>query len=321
LEKAILRKIIRTCTKAANMAMVDGGRVDLLDEVEREVLKIRPSNRSESKTMAELTQDAISKIEQLFNSQGAISGLPTGLNDLDKTSDGLHGGEFLVLAAYPSIGKTALALNMATFNAFKGTPVGIASCEMQPHELVIRAVCSESRVNLFDVRDGRASQADFDRMTVATAKVSSMPMFIENTNGMTIGEIRAIARRLVQRHGIRLLVVDYIQLISNPDADSREQEVSSISKGLKAIAMEHNIPVIGLSQLNDDGQLRESRAIGQDADSIWKLELDGEKLPSDQPVICRIDKNRNGPVGKVPLLFRKQFTRFESAAKIPPLDA
>lgn len=317
-EKSILRKLLKTCAEVSGKVYShEGSASDLLSEVEREILTVRPDNKSESHGIRAITNEAIGRIEQIFQLQGAIGGLSTGLPDLDKVTDGMHGGEMIVLAAFPSCGKTALALNIAMFNAFAGIPVAVASCEMMPKELVVRGVCAESKVNLYDIRDGHATEDDFTRMTVAAAKIASSPLTIENTNGYTIEELQAWARRTHQKQPFKLLVVDYLQLISNPRADKREQEVSSISKGLKSIAMEFNVPVLALSQLNDDGQLRESRAIGQDGDSIWKLDNDGEKMPHDQPIVCLIDKNRNGPVGKVRMMFRKQYTCFESVAKFP----
>jgi replicative DNA helicase len=320
-EKLVLRKLISNCSTMADKAYSHTGDVEeILSEFEREALKIRPNKGEESQGIKSHTQSALDRINQIFQLGGKIGGITTGLTDLDKQTDGLHGGEMVVVAGFPSTGKTALALGMAVANAMNRVPVAVASCEMQPSELTVRAICSEARVNLFDVRDGIANEGDFNRMGMAAVKISNLPLHLENTNGYTIERLQAWMRRAVQKHGIKLLVVDYLQLLSCAKTDSREQEVASVSRGLKAIAMEHNIPVIALSQLNDDGRLRESRAIGQDADSVWKLENDGDKVPHEQPIKLHIDKNRNGPVGSVPLLFRKQFTRFENAAKISEQD-
>lgn len=315
-EKMTLRKLLKVSANIG-LSVMNCSDVDAaVTEAEREILKVRPSQRSGSQTMKQLTSSALTKIEEMFASQGKISGLSTGLHALDKLTDGLHGGEMIVLAAFPSTGKTALALNIAVHNALQKIPVGIMSLEMQPAALTVRAICAEARVNLFDVRDGVASESDFASMASASARVSAMPMYIENCNGMSIGEITALARRMHQQHGIKMLVIDYLQLVSNPKSDSREQEVSSVSKGIKSIAMELNIPVMALSQLNDDGKLRESRAIGQDADSVWKLTMDGDKTHRDQKIFCDIDKNREGAVGRVPLLFMKQFTRFDNRSNL-----
>jgi replicative DNA helicase len=317
-EKFVLRKMIATCTDAVSRVYDYEGEVEqLLDEVERDILKIRPNQAAAGKGIKDLTVAATVKMEQMFTSQGAITGLSTGFVDLDRQTDGLHAGEMIVVAAYPSAGKTALALNIAVTAAKAGVPALVCSCEMMPTALVVRAVCAEARVNLLDLRDGVANEGDFSRMTTAARTIAKLPLVVENCNGMTIGELVALARRMQQQHRIGLMVVDYLQLLSCPGADSREQEVSKISKGIKSIAMQLGIPVLALSQLNDDGKLRESRAIGQDADSIWHLDLDGERVPKDQPVKLRIEKNREGPApALVDLLFKKQFTRFEATARV-----
>jgi replicative DNA helicase len=163
-------------------------------------------------------------------------------------------------------------------------------------------------------------QADFERMANAAKRISNAPVFIENVSGQTISQIRAKARRLVQHHGVKLAVVDYMQLVTNPESDNREQEVSAISKGCKAIAMEHGIPVLALSQLNDDGKVRESRAISQDTDSLWVIKPQGDREPQIQPVHLVIEKCRDGEVGSVELTFIKKFTRFECASRITDSD-
>ena len=156
-------------------------------------------------------------------------------------------------------------------------------------------------------------------MTVAAGKISHAPIYIENANGMTIGQVQAMARRLHQKHGIKIILIDYIQLLIGT-GDNREQQISSISKGLKAIAIELKCCVLALSQLTDDGKLRESRAIGHDADSVWKLENNGEWQPHTQPIKLVVEKCRDGETGKVELIFQKQFTRFENVAKITDED-
>lgn len=317
-EKYILRRMIHTCTDVVSRVYDFEGDVDsLVDGVERDILSIRPNQATTSIGIKALTLEALDKMEKMFVSRGAIAGMSTGFADLDRATDGLHPGEMICLAAYPSAGKTALALNAAIHVAKSGTPVFVASCEMMPKALVLRAVSAEARVNLFDLRDGIATQGDFQRLSSSASMVAKLPLFIENCNGFTIGEIVAMARRMKQRHNIGFMVVDYLQLLSSPKSDSREQEVSSVSKGIKSIAMQLGIPVLALSQLNDDGKLRESRAIGQDADSVWFLDLDGERVAKDQPIVLRIEKNREGPApAHVSLLFRKQFTRFESVSRI-----
>ncbi|MEO5802568.1 MAG: replicative DNA helicase [Verrucomicrobiota bacterium] len=317
LEKFTLRKIIRTCSDVLGRVYEHEGEVDLLlDEVETDILRIRDSRNHESKSAKNLVDESIRTLEMLYQKQGSISGLSTGLTDLDRKTDGLHSGEFIVLAAFPSTGKTALAVNILLHNALAGIPVGMFSAEMRPVQIMTRSICSESRVNRFDIRDGHVTPMDFQRMTVVSGKISKAPIHIENASGATIGQLQAAARRMKQQHNVQLIAVDYIQLLS-AKADNREGEVRKISNGLKAIAMELDVPMIALSQLNDDGKLRDSRAIGQDADSIWKLEMDGEKQPKVQPIKLNIEKCRDGETGTVNLTFLKTFTRFENAKKNP----
>jgi replicative DNA helicase len=319
-EKQTLRKVIKTSYNAITSVYEASGKVsDLVDGLEREFLAIRQTKNSESEPIKAVCHKVIERIEALHGRNGAIGGLSTGLEDVDRLTDGLHGGEMIVLAAFPSVGKTAFAMQIAMHQAKLKLPVAVFSCEMRAESLMTRAVCAESRVNLYHVRDGIATQGDFDRMAASVAMFSKLSIHIENSSGWTINQVVAKARRLKKQHGIGLFVVDYLQLLSS-DAGSREQEISTISKGLKSIAMESNVPLIALSQLNDDGKLRESRAIGQDADSVWKLEMDGERQPNIQPIKLNVEKNREGAVGYVPLTFVKSFTRFELAAKIDEAD-
>jgi replicative DNA helicase len=220
----------------------------------------------------------------------------------------------VVVAGFPSTGKTALSVNIAVHNAIKKVPAAIFSAEMLPVQLVVRSLCSEARANF-----KRLLERDQSNMVTASAKIANSPLYIEQANGLSIGQVTAIARRLKQKHNIQMIVVDYIQLLSGT-GDNREQVISSISKGIKSMAMELDLPVLALSQLTDDGKLRESRAIGQDADSIWKLENEGDWQPVIQPIKLNIEKCRDGATGKVSLTFMKEFTRFESAARISDED-
>ena len=318
-EKYVLRRIISTSTNHIAEAYKTIEPIKLLDQAEKDVLAIRPVKTSQS-DIKSLSLDAITKIEHLWGSKGSINGLSTGLVDLDKLTDGLHGGEMVVIAAYPSTGKTTLSINIAFHNALRGIESGFFTAEMRPIQLVMKAICSDARVNLYDIRDGKATQEHFERLTDSTKRVSKSNIHIENISGLTIGQLIALARRMKQKHDIKLAVVDYLQLLSCPSADSREQEVSQISKGIKAIAMELDIPVIALSQLNDDGKLRESRAIGQDADGVWKLSPEGEREPKIQPIKLTVEKNREGATGFVNLTFLKDIQRFEQRAKIESGD-
>ncbi len=313
-EKYLLRKLIATGTNVVARVYEFTGSVDeLMDEVESDVLKIRQT-KTLSTGIQDLVAEATQKIEHRSRFHNAVSGMPTGLCDLDRLTDGLHKGEMIVLAGLPSTGKTALAVNIAVHNAIRQTPCAIFSAEMRPVQLVVRSICSESRVNFFKV-----TEMDFPKMIHAASQMSNAPLFIEQANRLSISQLAAIARRLKQKNDVQLIVVDYIQLLSGI-GDNREQEISNISKGIKAMALELDVPVIALSQLTDDGKLRESRAIGQDADSIWKLANIGEWMPSVQPIKLNVEKCRDGATGKVELTFFKEWTRFEDTAKVSDED-
>lgn len=313
-EGFVLRRAIQVCSDiTARIYSHSGSMVEFLDSAEREILSIRPNQRL-STGIKSLVNEAINKLEERINSGGKITGHTTGLHDLDRLTDGVHGGEMIVVAGYTSTGKTALSVSIATTNALVGVPVAIFTAEMLPVQIVVRQLCSTARANA-----KRLVESDCAALTSAAGKISNAPIHIEPANGMTAGQVLATARRLKQKHGIKVVVVDYIQLLSGT-GDNREQQISSISKAMKAMALELDCAVFALSQLTDDGKLRESRAIGHDADSVWKLENDGEWKPDIQPIKLRVDKCRDGETGEVGLIFNKQFTRFDSVAKVSEGD-
>lgn len=330
LEKLMLRRMIQTCTNAVCRAYEHkGNAIDLIEQFERDALAVRISKQSAIRPMKAIMGDAIADIEAAHKNGGKIMGLSTGLTDLDVLTDGLHQGEYIVIAAYPSCGKTAMAMNIVEHLALTGAvPCGVFSEEMTDRALGMRLLCSCARVNLHSIRQGFLAERDFPKLTFAASKLSKSTIYIDDSSGQSIGQVRAKARRMVQEHGIKLFVVDYLQLLSNPSIrsqDNREQEVSSISKGLKAMGKELRVPVIVLSQLNEEGKTRESRAIEQDADSIWLLEKDeDEEGPEDPSVVAvnlNIRKQRNGPApATVHLRFLKSYTRFESASKVSDED-
>jgi replicative DNA helicase len=322
-----------------------------MDEVERDILRIS-EDRVEGgiAPMRELIHTAISQIEARHTTPGLLVGLSTGFTDLDRLTSGLHAGEMVVIAARPSVGKTSLAMNIAEHVAVElRQPVGVFSLEMTAESLVMRLLCSLARVNLRAVREGFLATRDFPKLTGAAGRLSGAPLFIDDTSGLSILQLRAKARRLAQQHGIKLFVVDYLQLLHSTArrVDNRQQEIADISNGLKALAKELRVPVVVLSQLNRDvekrgageaprlSDLRESGAIEQDADLVGLLYRDskgkddedaGRDFDEDaMPVKLYIAKQRNGPTGELNLTFLKSFTRFESAAKIgeediPPHD-
>jgi replicative DNA helicase len=344
-EKYLLRKMISVCTEVVGRVHEYEGDVDaLLDEVERDVLKIAES-RAENSVLGvkDLVGKAVQTIENFFSRQGKLNGVGTGFPDLDRMTDGLHGSEMIVIAARPSMGKTSLAMNVVEHVVLEEKlPAAVFSLEMSAESLVLRMMCSIARVNLRSIREGFMSESDFPKLTSAAGKLANSKLFIDDTAGLSILQLRARARRLHQQHGIKLFVVDYLQLLHSTarrSQENRQQEISDISSGLKALAKELKVPVLVLSQLNrelerDKGRkprlsdLRESGAIEQDADVVGLLYKpnssdDEDAAPEEAdglPVNLLIAKQRNGPTGDVNLTFLKSFTRFESAAKVSDED-
>jgi replicative DNA helicase len=343
-DKYFLRRIIRTCNEVVGQVYDYEGEVDaLVDRVETQILRIsedKEAGRVGSATVKDLVHQAIERIEQYHAHQGMLTGLPTGFIDLDKITTGLPGGEMVVIAARPSMGKTSLAMNIAEHVSIdQKLPVGVFSLEMSAEALVLRILCSRSKVNLRRIREGFFSERDFPKLTGAAGKLAAAPLFIDDTAGLSILQLRAKARRLWQQHGIKLFVIDYLQLLHSTSrrADNRQQEIADISSGVKGLAKELNVPVIVLSQLNRElerdksrkprlSDLRESGAIEQDADLVallYKPGSDEEEETVEQegvPVKLCIAKQRNGPTGDIDLTFLKQYTRFESAAKVSADD-
>jgi replicative DNA helicase len=345
-DKYLLRRMIQTCTEVVGRVYEHEGEVDaLLDEVERDVLRISEVRVEEkTATIKELVKDAITTIEHFHQRQGMLTGISTGFPDLDKLTSGLHGGEMIVIAARPSMGKTSLAMNVAEHVAIEERlPVGVFSLEMTAESLVLRMLCSRSRVNLRNIRDGFLAERDFPKLTGSAGKLAGAPLFIDDTAGMSILQLRAKARRMTQQHGIKLFVIDYLQLLHSTSrrAENRQQEIADISNGIKALAKELKVPMIVLSQLNRElekdknrkprlSDLRESGAIEQDADLVALLykptggdDDDSDKSGLEQdalPVNLLIAKQRNGPTGDVALTFLRSYTRFESAAKVSADD-
>jgi replicative DNA helicase len=343
-EKYLLRRTIRACTEVIGQVYDHQGDADaLLDQVERDILSIS-GERVESKStgIKELVHKAISTIEEYHQRQGLLTGLSTGFEDLDRMTSGLHRGEMVVIAARPSMGKTSLAMNIAEHvTVEQKQAVGVFSLEMTAESLVLRMLCSRARVNLRNIREGFLAERDFPKLTQAAGRLAKAPLVIDDTPALSILQLRARARRMWQQQGIKLFVIDYLQLLhstSRRAADNRQQEISEISSGIKALAKELDVPVIVLSQLNRElekernrkprlSDLRESGAIEQDADLVGLLYRpssgDDEETPAGQDadaVNLLIAKQRNGPTGDVNLTFLKAITRFESAAKVSAED-
>ncbi len=310
-EKHLLRRMIHLCSKTVGEIYDYEGDVEkLVGAFEREALALRP-NRMEATNLKQLVLQATDLIEWRSQNWHAISGLTTGLVDLDQKTDGLHPGEFVVVAAYPSCGKTALMVNIAVHNALKGIPAAILSAEMRPLQLVLRTLCAEARVNF-----RRLTEPDIGKLIGITGPVSNAPLHFETINGFTISQVEALARRMVQQHGIKIFVVDYLQLLTG-EGDNEAQRLTAVSHGLKRIAMEHCVPLIVGSQLNDDGKLLGSRTASQDGDTVMKLSNDGEWKPDVQPVNINVEKCRDGETGIIKAIFHKTHTRFESVSRGP----
>ena len=343
-EKFLLRKLIQTCSGVVNRIFDFEGDVEqLLDEVEKDILHVNESReQNETKDVKKLVNDALVTIEHFFNRKGELSGVSTGFADLDKMTDGLHGGEMVIVAARPSMGKTSLAMNIAEHVALElNLPVGVFSLEMSAASLVLRMLCSLARVNMRSIRDGFMTEADFPKLMSASGRLAAAKLLIDDTAGLSILQLRARARRMYQQHGIKLFVIDYLQLLNSTARraqENRQQEIADISSGIKALAKELNVPVIVLSQLNRElekdksrkprlSDLRESGSIEQDADLVGLLYKpdagDEDDAPDESEGVAvnfLIAKQRNGPTGDVNLTFLKPFTRFESRSKFSDDD-
>jgi replicative DNA helicase len=328
-EKAALRRLIQACTQSITAAYDQDGTVEsIISNAEKQVLAVRRQVTSKMQSMPDLVREANSDIDRLYQSQGAITGASTGLIGIDQKTDGLHGGEMIIIGGFPGGGKTALAVNIIErASADHGIPTAIFSLEMRARRLVLRMLASRAQVNLRSIRTGDIGSGDMEALAQASVALSRAPIHMIDQSDMTISQIRARARQMVQQHGVRMIAVDYLQLIAGQSSrkdSNREQEVSGISRGLKQMALEFDVPVIALSQLNDDGRLRESRAIGQDADAIWILKVkDGQNANAcPQKIKLMITKQRDGESPAfVDLDFYKPYTRFEDAPKITTEDS
>jgi replicative DNA helicase len=343
--KYLLREMVQRCTACVSSIYTSEAEpMEIIDKVERSVLEVRRLQSSKSMTdIHELVKGAINRIEDYHQGQGKIFGLGTGFTDLDRMTGGLEDSQMIVIAGRPSMGKTSLAMNIADHVAVElKEPVGVFSLEMTAEQLTMRMLCSRARVNLRNVREGFLAERDFPKITAAAGRLANCPLHIDDSKGLSITQLRAKARRMMQQYGIKLFVVDYLQLLHDEDNarkrnDSRQQEVANISAGVKNMAGELKVPVMILSQLNREldkeknrkprmSDLRESGAIEQDADTIgflYKPNSDSDE--EEDKEVCSVNlliaKQRNGPQDEnVHLTFLKSFTRFESAAKVSDSD-
>lgn len=324
-EKFLLRRMIQLCEETAAKAYAHQGGTDMfVDEFEHNALSLGLIHLKQAGIKTHV-QEAVSYMEDKFNRKGAISGLSTGFPDLDRVTDGLCEAELIVPAAYPGDGKTSLSMNFVEHAILaQNHPVAVFSQEMTSRQLVVRMLCSISKVNGKNIGRGNLLEEEFPRLIGAAGKLAKSSLHIVE-DAENIQQIVAASRRLKQEHGIKLIIVDYLQLVTgggNGRDSNREQEISGVAASLKRLAKELRLPIVAPSQLTDEGKLRESRAIGQHADLILKLEPQGEQENGDvQAMGVFVEKNRNGPSKvTVNLTFLKQFTRFESAAKVEETD-
>lgn len=321
-DRHTLRQMIEVCRSSADRMESAESAEQIIDDVEQSVLGVRSNMRTSSAvTIRQLVRDAIGELEDEHNRQSFVSGMPSGFNDLDRLTGGFRPGEVVVLAALPGTGKTALAMQFAEHAAVdRNVPCGVFSLEMSGQQLTRRMICSRARTN--GRESWRWSERDFACINTAAIDLSRSKLSIIENTTLSTATMRAKARRMVKEMGVQMFVIDYIQLLTAATkggrSDSRQEEVAEISRQIKAMAREHNVPVIALSQLNDQGMLRESRAIGQDADQIIFLDRD-EKQPEQNAgiinITLRLAKNRNGATGNVPLVFVARHTRFEQATQ------
>jgi replicative DNA helicase len=335
-DRSVLRQLIHAGTIISDSAFNTEGRAtdELLEQAESEVFKIaeqRQRGQSGFIGIKPLLARAVDKIEQLFEQEGHITGAATGFTDLDDLTSGLQPSDLIIVAGRPSMGKTTIAMNMAENIAIKGgKPVAIFSMEMPGDALAMRMMSSLGRIDQHKVRTGKLEDHEWPRLTSAISILGETKMFIDDTPALTTTEVRARARRLTREHGqLGLIVLDYLQLMQSPSSgDNRVQQISDISRGLKALAKELDVPVVALSQLNRNlesrpnkrpmmSDLRESGAIEQDADLIifvYRDEVYNEDSPDKGIAEIIIGKQRNGPLGTVRLTFLGQYTRFENFA-------
>ncbi|EON70897.1 replicative DNA helicase [Lysinibacillus sphaericus] len=338
-EKALLRRLIRVATKIVEDGYTREDEVEaLLGEAEKKMMEVaNRKNAGDFKHVKDVLVETFDNIEQLQSRKGDVTGIPTGFRDLDHITAGFQRNDLIIVAARPSVGKTAFALNVAQSVAVQAREnVAIFSLEMGAEQLVMRMLCAEGNIDAQVLRTGALTTEDWGKLTMAMGSLSNSGIFIDDTPGVRINEIRAKCRRLAQEHGLGMILIDYLQLIqgSGKPGENRQQEVSEISRSLKGLARELKVPVIALSQLSRGveqrqdkrpmmSDLRESGSIEQDADIVAFLYRDDyydKESESKNMIEIIIAKQRNGPTGTVTLAFKKEFNKFINVdwSQMPP---
>ncbi len=341
-ERSLLRRLIQASTDIITETYEESDDVsNILDAAEQKILEVSErKNRSGFVKISEVLRDSMEEIDELYKNDEEITGLSSGYRALDLMTAGLHEDELIILAARPGVGKTAFALNIAqNIGTSTAENVAIFSLEMGATQLVNRMLCAEGTINANNLRTGQLTEEEFEKLFVAMGSLSKANIFIDDTPGIRVSEIRAKSRRLMQeRGGIGLIIIDYLQLIEGSGRESRQQEVSEISRQLKKLAMELEVPVIAISQLSRSveqrqdkrpilSDLRESGSLEQDADIVAFLyredyyrneEGEEEEEPEEDNVVeVLVEKNRSGARGTVKLLFIKEYNKFSSLTYYP----
>lgn len=346
-DKALRRRLIRQCTHIVQDAYESGDEaLEILSRAESSIFHISQQRTDRSfDAVGKYLDAAIEKVQNAHASQGALTGLASGFHDFDQMTAGMQASDLIILAARPSVGKTSLVLNIAENAALSGTPVGVFSLEMNSEQIAERILCSQARVNLKHLRSGYFTKRDAAQLLQTASRIHNIPLYIDDTPNLTPPEVFSRARRLKsQQPNLGLLIIDYLQLMSSGGRiENRQQEVSEISRSLKILARDLNIPIIACSQLSraiekrDDhiprlSDLRESGSIEQDADlvvflhrEIMKGDYEGEEeedLEAGRQIHYAykliIGKHRNGPVGEIEIYFAREYTRFYDAAREAP---
>ena len=334
-EKSELRHLIDAATEIASAAYEATDDVkDIMDDAEKKILAVAANQTGGAfEPIRRLVIDTIGRIETLYENQGGLTGISTGFRALDRDTSGLQKSDLILVAARPSMGKTAFTLNIATYAALHGHTVAFFSLEMSKEQLVQRMLCSEGGIDSQRLRTGQLEDGDWDKLIATADRISKASIFIDDTAGINIMDLRSKARRLKAEHGLDLIVIDYLQLMqgrTKSNNDNRQQEISEISRSLKALARELDVPVVALSQLSRSvesrtvkkpmlSDLRESGSLEQDADIVMFLyredyyDQETERKNITEVIIA---KHRNGPIGTIELFFQKEFTKFRDLSRM-----